>query len=94
MRPKRSPQANFQFIGWIGSIAGCGSCRILLRTRGIKSNVNPLSAILRLFVNTFGITQPEPKDEARAGRFIALMLLGVLVVLGLAAYFLRHVFAA
>jgi hypothetical protein len=33
------------------------------------------------FVNTFGITPPAPETEARAGRVIAGMLVGVLVVL-------------
>jgi len=50
--------------------------------------VNPLTAIVRLFVNTFGITQPTPEKEKRAGRFISLMLVGVLVLLGVFAWFL------
>jgi len=55
--------------------------------------VNPLSAVVRLFVNTFGITQPAPADEARAGRVIALMLVAVLVLLGLVALILRGIVA-
>jgi len=55
--------------------------------------VNPLSAVVRLFVNTFGITQPVPPDEARAGRVIALMLVAVLVLLGLVALILRGIVA-
>ena len=55
--------------------------------------VNPLSAVVRLFVNTFGITQPPPEAEARAGRVIALMLLGVVVLLGVVALVLRGVVA-
>ena len=51
--------------------------------------VNPLTAVVRLFVNTFGITQPTPETEKRAGRYIALMLLGVLALLGIAAWLLR-----
>jgi hypothetical protein len=51
--------------------------------------VNPLSAVVRLFVNTFGITQPAPEAEARAGRVIALMLVGVVVLLGVVALVLR-----
>ena len=54
--------------------------------------VNPLQAVLRLFVNTFGITQPTPETEARAGRVIALMLAGVLVLLGAVAWVLREAF--
>jgi hypothetical protein len=53
--------------------------------------VNPLTAVVRLFVNTFGITQPTPETEKRAGRFISLMLAGVLVVLGIVAWVLRTV---
>jgi len=57
------------------------------------TSVNPLSAVVRLFVNTFGITQPVPPDEARAGRVIALMLVAVLVLLGLVALILRGIVA-
>jgi hypothetical protein len=53
--------------------------------------VNPLTAVVRLFVNTFGITQPTPETEKRAGRYIALMLLGVLALLGIVAWLLRAV---
>ena len=45
--------------------------------------VNPLRWIVDAFVNTFGITRPTPEQEAKAGRFIALML--VLIVIGLMA---------
>ena len=51
--------------------------------------VNPLTAVVRLFVNTFGITQPTPETERRAGRYIALMLVGVLLLLGVVACLLR-----
>jgi len=54
--------------------------------------VNPLSAIVRLFVNTFGITQPSPETEARAGRVILSMLVGVLVMLAAIAFILRSAF--
>lgn len=57
------------------------------------TTVNPLSAVVRLFVNTFGITQPAHADEARAGRVIALMLVGVLILLGLVALILRGIVA-
>ena len=52
-------------------------------------SVNPLSAIVRLFVNTFGITQPSPENEERAGRVILAMLIGVVVMLGVVAWALR-----
>ena len=51
--------------------------------------MNPLTAVVRLFVNTFGITQPTPETEQRAGRYIALMLVGVLVFIGVVAWLLR-----
>ena len=53
--------------------------------------MNPLSAVVRLFVNIFGITQPAPEAEARAGRVIGLMLVGVLAVLVAAGLLLRTV---
>jgi hypothetical protein len=43
--------------------------------------VKPLRMLVDAFVNTFGITPPAPENEARAGRFIALMLGGVLALL-------------
>jgi hypothetical protein len=52
-------------------------------------SVNPLSLVVRLFVNTFGITQPTPETEARAGRVILAMLIGVAVVLAAIAWILR-----
>jgi hypothetical protein len=54
--------------------------------------MNLLRFLVRAFVNTFGITAPNPRQEAAAGRFIAFMLLGVLVVLGVAVWLLRGVF--
>jgi hypothetical protein len=54
--------------------------------------VNPLAAIVRLFVNTFGITQPTPATEARAGRFILAMLIGVVLFLAAMAWILRSAF--
>ena len=52
-------------------------------------SVNPLHFLVELFVNTFGITRPTPRQEAAAGRFIALMLLAVLLVVALAVWMLR-----
>ena len=54
-----------------------------------RNHVNPLRLLVDAFVNTFGITQPSPEAEARAGRYIALMLAAVLLFLGLAAWVLR-----
>ena len=53
--------------------------------------MNPLSALVRIFVNTFGITEPTPGTEARAGRFIALMLFALFVLLFAVAWLLRTV---
>jgi hypothetical protein len=54
--------------------------------------VNPLRFLVDAFVNTFGITQPTPETEVRAGRFIAIMLAAVLVLLCAAAWMLRAAF--
>ncbi len=51
--------------------------------------VNPLRFLVDAFVNTFGITQPTPENERRAGQFIALMLGGVVVVIAVIAYALH-----
>src|SRR5579862_835356 len=66
---------------------------ILHRCAGSRRpiHMNPLSAVVRLFVNIFGITQPAPEAEARAGRVIGLMLVGVLAVLVAAGLLLRTV---
>jgi len=54
--------------------------------------VNPLRFLVDAFVNTFGITQPTPETEARAGRAIALMLVAVFVVLATVGWVLRSAF--
>ena len=54
--------------------------------------MNPLRFLVDTFVNTFGITQPAPEAEAQAGRYIALMLAAVLLLLGVAAWLLRSAF--
>ena len=59
----------------------------------VQSDMNPLNVVVRLFVNIFGITQPAPEAEARAGRMIALMLAGVLALLVVAGLVLRSVIA-
>ena len=55
-------------------------------------HVNPLNLVVRAFVNTFGITQPTPETEAKAGRFIVLMLIAVLLLIGVIAWLLRDAF--
>ena len=55
--------------------------------------MNPLHSLVRVFVNTFGITQPTPETEARAGRFILTMLIGVAALIGLVGFVLRTAFA-
>lgn len=57
----------------------------------IKPKVSPLSLLVDLFVNTFGITPPTPQTEARAGRVIAIMLACVLAVILGAAWLLRSI---
>ena len=54
--------------------------------------VKPLSAVVRLFVNTFGITQPKPETEALAGKIILAMLVGVLLMLAVIGWVLRSAF--
>jgi len=56
------------------------------------TQISVLNFFVRIFVNTFGITQPAPGTEARAGRFIALMLTGLLVLLAAVASLLRAAF--
>jgi hypothetical protein len=63
--------------------------RIRASSNSILNVVNPLRLLVDAFVNTFGITQPAPEAEARAGRYIALMLGAVLAVLAAAAWLLR-----
>jgi hypothetical protein len=58
----------------------------------ISRDVNPLRFLVDTFVNTFGITQPAPEAEAKAGRYIALMLAAVLLILGVVAWMLRSAF--
>ena len=48
--------------------------------------VNPLHALVRLFVDTFGITQPSPEAEDKAGRAILIMLLLVLAALVMSGF--------
>jgi hypothetical protein len=77
--PRRMQTASAQF-------------RILAPCPSILTLVNPLRLLVDAFVNTFGITQPTPEAEARAGRYIALLLAAMLAVLGAAAWLLRAAF--
>jgi len=70
------------------SRAGAGS-RIQTLSQAIQLIVNPLRLLVDAFVNIFGITAPTRETEARAGRVIALMLAGVLAVLGAVVWLLR-----
>jgi hypothetical protein len=54
--------------------------------------MNPLHFIVDAFVNTFGITRPTPREQAAAGRYIALMLLAVLLFLVGVVWLLRGAF--
>lgn len=72
---------------------GTPNSRIPTPYPSILRRVNPLRLLVDAFVNTFGITQPAPEAEARAGRYIALMLAAVLLLLGVAAWLLRGAFA-
>jgi len=63
--------------------------RILATSHPIQMIVNPLRFLVDAFVNTFGITQPTPEDEAKAGRYIGIMLVGVVLLLGAVAWVLR-----
>jgi hypothetical protein len=57
-----------------------------------RNSVNPLHFLVDAFVNTFGITQPTPETEAKAGRFIAIMLAAVLILLGTVVWLLHTAF--
>jgi hypothetical protein len=51
--------------------------------------MRPLHVLVDAFVNTFGITPPTPENEARAGRIIALMLGGVLMLIVAVGWLVR-----
>ena len=55
--------------------------------------MNPLRFVVDAFVNTFGITRPEPQQETAAGRYIALMLLAVLLFLAAVVWLVHRAFA-
>jgi hypothetical protein len=88
MRPVWSQQARTHLDG-VTALPDATQ-KVASLSRALKSIlVNPLVAIVRLFVNTFGITQPAPEAEARAGRVILAMLFGVLAVIAAIAWALR-----
>jgi hypothetical protein len=51
--------------------------------------MHPLRWLIRIFVNTFGITPPTPENEVKSGKAIALMLAAVAVLLGVVVWLLR-----
>jgi hypothetical protein len=55
--------------------------------------MKPLSFLVSIFVNTFGITPPTPETERRAGRVIALMLACVLALLVVVVFAVRAAIA-
>ena len=64
------------------------------RGRDIELPVSPLRFLVDAFVNTFGITQPTPEAEARAGRYIAVMLAAVVLLVVAVAWLLRAAFSS
>jgi len=53
-------------------------------------NMRPLLFLSNAFINTFGITQPTPKNEARMAWFIASMLVLVSVLVVTVAAIILH----
>ncbi len=74
MQPTKAPYLNHPQICTLQSLPR------------IQSSMSPLSFVVQAFVNTFGITQPSPENEARVGRLILLMLAAVLAAIGLIAW--------
>jgi len=55
--------------------------------------MKPLLFLANAFINTFGITQPTPEAAERAARFIAFMMLGViLAVVAVGIVILRTIY--
>ncbi len=63
---------------------------VLVREGGVSyaGVVKPLRFLVDVFVNTFGITRPTPRQEAQAGWFIAVLLLLVAVFVVMVAWML------
>ena len=53
--------------------------------------MRPLLFLSNAFINTFGITQPSPKDERRIAWFIATMLILVIAAVATVAVVVLHV---
>jgi len=53
--------------------------------------MRPLLFLSNAFINTFGITQPSPKDERRTAWFIAIMLILVIAAVAAVAAVVLHV---
>ncbi len=49
--------------------------------------MKPLLYLAKIFINTFGITQPTPKTANRAAWFIAIMLFAVIVTVAAVGIF-------
>ena len=52
--------------------------------------MRPLLFLSNAFINTFGITQPSPKNERRTAWFIAAMLVLVIVLVATVAAVVLH----
>ena len=68
--------------------------RPLHHAGGPKDLMRPLLSLARAFINTFGITDPGPQGIERAARFIGLLLLLVVILVGLVAVVLHRAFHA
>ena len=58
----------------------------------VRSPMRPLLFLANAFINTFGITQPGPRGAERAARFIAALLVGVLLLVAAVAVVLHLAF--
>jgi hypothetical protein len=55
--------------------------------------MKPLLFLANVFINTFGITQPTPEAAERSARFIAsMMLVVILAVLAVGIFVLRSLY--
>lgn len=52
--------------------------------------MRPLLFLSNAFINTFGITQPTPKDQTRTAWFIATMLVVVVALVAMVAALVLH----
>ncbi len=56
--------------------------------------MKPLVWLARVFINTFGITQPTPENQNRMAIFIGVLLAAVLLGVVAVAFVLRASFGA